>query len=57
VALRRGQLVKFVIFFRDSAAGQTILDVTAAEAAFLREVAALLPAAPKPVVIGNCQGG
>jgi pimeloyl-ACP methyl ester carboxylesterase len=57
VALRRGHPVYFVIFFRDPVAGQTILDVTAAEAAFLRQVAALHPAAPKPVVIGNCQGG
>jgi pimeloyl-ACP methyl ester carboxylesterase len=57
VALRRGHPVYFVIFFRDPVAGQTILDVTAAEAAFLRRVVALHPSAPKPVVIGNCQGG
>jgi pimeloyl-ACP methyl ester carboxylesterase len=57
VALRRGHPVYFVIFFRDPVPGQTILDVTAAEAAFLRRVAAPHPAAPKPVVIGNCQGG
>jgi pimeloyl-ACP methyl ester carboxylesterase len=57
VALRRGHPVYFVIFFRDPVSGQTILDVTAAEATFLRRVAALHPGAPKPVVIGNCQGG
>ena len=57
VALRRGHPVYFVIFFRDPEKGQTILDVTAAEAAFLTRIAADHPEAPKPVVIGNCQGG
>lgn len=57
VALRRGHPVYFVIFFRDPEPGQTILDITAAEAAFLRRVHELHEDAPKPVVIGNCQGG
>ena len=57
VALRRGHPVYFVIFFRDPEPGQTILDITAAEGAFLRRVHELHPDAPKPVVIGNCQGG
>ena len=57
VALRRGHPVYFVIFFKDPEPGQTILDITAAERAFLRKVHDLHPAAPKPVVIGNCQGG
>jgi pimeloyl-ACP methyl ester carboxylesterase len=57
VALRRGHPVYFVIFFREPEKGQTILDVTAAEAAFLARIRAEHPAAPKPVVIGNCQGG
>lgn len=57
VALRRGHPVYFVIFYREPEKGQTILDVTAAEAAFLERIAADHPAAPKPVVIGNCQGG
>jgi pimeloyl-ACP methyl ester carboxylesterase len=57
VALRRGHPVYFVIFFRDPEPGQTILDITAAERAFLRKVHDLHPKAPKPVVIGNCQGG
>ena len=57
VALRRGHPVYFVIFFRDPEPGQTILDITAAEATFLRRVHDLHPEAPKPVVIGNCQGG
>jgi len=57
VALRRGHPVYFVIFFKDPEPGQTILDITAAERTFLREVHELHPDAPKPVVIGNCQGG
>ncbi|MCO6417348.1 DUF3141 domain-containing protein [Siccirubricoccus sp. KC 17139] len=57
VALRRGHPVYFVIFFRDPEPGQTVLDITAAETAFLRRVHELHPGAPKPVVIGNCQGG
>ncbi len=57
VALRRRHPVYFVIFFRDPEPGQTILDVTTAEGAFLRRVHELHPAAPRPVVIGNCQGG
>lgn len=57
VALRRGHPVYFVIFFRDPESGQTILDITAAEAMFLNHVTDAHPKAPKPVVIGNCQGG
>jgi pimeloyl-ACP methyl ester carboxylesterase len=57
VALRRGHPVYFVIFYREPEKGQTILDVTAAEATFLGRIAADHPQAPKPVVIGNCQGG
>ncbi len=57
VALRRGHPVYFVVFFRDPEPGQTILDITAAEGIFLRRVHELHPDAPKPVVIGNCQGG
>lgn len=57
VALRRGHPVYFVIFFKDPEPGQTILDITAAERAFLRHVHEKHPEAPKPVVIGNCQGG
>ncbi|MCX8133647.1 MAG: DUF3141 domain-containing protein [Roseococcus sp.] len=57
VALRRGHPVYFVIFFRDPEPGQTILDITAAKGAFLRLVRERHPDAPKPVVIGNCQGG
>lgn len=57
VALHNGHPVYFVIFFRDPQPGQTLLDVTEAEGQFLRKVAELHPHAPKPVVVGNCQGG
>ncbi|MGG5809028.1 DUF3141 domain-containing protein [Falsiroseomonas sp. CW058] len=57
VALRRGHPVYFVIFFKDPEPGQTILDITNAEAVFLRRIHELHPEAQKPVVIGNCQGG
>ncbi|MBR0658904.1 DUF3141 domain-containing protein [Neoroseomonas oryzicola] len=57
VALRRRHPVYFVIFYREPEKGQTILDVTAAEATFLAHIAKVHPDAPKPVVIGNCQGG
>ncbi len=57
VALRRGHPVYFVIFYREPEKDQTILDVTAAEAIFLTRIAQDHPDAPKPVVIGNCQGG
>ncbi len=57
VALRDGHPVYFVIFFPDPEPGQTLLDVCAAEEEFVRRVRALHPESPKPVVVGNCQGG
>ncbi|MBV8423345.1 MAG: DUF3141 domain-containing protein [Hyphomicrobiales bacterium] len=57
VALRNGHPVYFVIFFPEPEPGQTLADVCAAEAAFLREVHARHPHSPKPLVTGNCQGG
>jgi len=57
VAIRRGHPVYFVIFYRDPVPGQTILDVTAAESLFLKHIVEAHPDAPRPVVIGNCQGG
>ena len=56
-ALRDGHPVYFVIFRRDPEPGQTLADVTAAEAQFLHEVRARHPMAPPPLVTGNCQGG
>ncbi|WP_305986280.1 DUF3141 domain-containing protein [Roseibium sp. MMSF_3544] len=57
VALRDGHPVYFVAFKRMPEKGQTLADVTHAEAAFVRKVKELHPEAPNPVVTGNCQGG
>jgi len=57
VALRDGHPVYFVAFKRMPEKGQTLADVTHAEAAFVRKVMELHPDAPNPVVTGNCQGG
>jgi pimeloyl-ACP methyl ester carboxylesterase len=57
VALRAGHPVYFVIFYPEPEPGQTLLDVCAAEDQFVRKVRALHPSSPKPVIVGNCQGG
>ncbi len=57
VALRAGHPVYFVMFFRDPVPGQTLLDVCRAECEFVRRVRELHPKAPKPAIVGNCQGG
>jgi len=57
VALRAGHPVYFVIFFPEPVPGQTLADVSRAEAQFLRIVGERHPKTRKPVVIGNCQGG
>lgn len=57
VALKSGQPVYFVAFRPMPEPGQTIADVIDAEAAFVREVTRLHPDSPKPIVVGNCQGG
>ena len=57
VALKAGHPVYFVIFFRDPEPGQTLIDVCDAERQFVRRVRELHPASPKPVIVGNCQGG
>ncbi|MCC6211065.1 MAG: alpha/beta fold hydrolase [Burkholderiales bacterium] len=57
VALRGGHPVYFCIFTTHPTRTQTLADVTRAEAHFVREVQRRHPDAPKPVVIGNCQGG
>jgi pimeloyl-ACP methyl ester carboxylesterase/tellurite resistance protein len=56
-AVHQGHPVYFVTFTRLPQPGQTLADVTAAEADFVREVRRRHPDAPKPIVIGNCQGG
>ncbi|CAH2599106.1 conserved protein of unknown function [Rhodovastum atsumiense] len=57
VALAHGHPVYFVIFFPRPQPGQTLADVCAAEGRFVREVALRHAGAPRPVVVGNCQGG
>jgi pimeloyl-ACP methyl ester carboxylesterase len=57
VAIREGHPVYFVIFFPEPQPGQTLLDVCAAEREFVRRVRELHPAASKPAIVGNCQGG
>ena len=57
VALRAGHPVYFVSFFPRPEPGQTLMDVGAAEAAFIEEVGRRHPEADKPCVIANCQAG
>jgi pimeloyl-ACP methyl ester carboxylesterase len=57
VALKGGHPVYFVVFTPYPEPGQTLADVMQAEAEFLREICRRHPAAAKPVVVGNCQGG
>jgi len=57
VALSDGHPVYFVSFRRLPEKGQKLADVTRAEAEFVREIIRRHPEAPKPVVVGNCQGG
>jgi pimeloyl-ACP methyl ester carboxylesterase len=58
VALAAGHPCYFIGFLPEPVPGQTIEDVTRAEAQFLRRVIELHPEADgKPCVIGNCQGG
>lgn len=56
-ALKAGHPVYFCIFSRHPTPTQTLADVTRAEAHFVREVTRRHPHSPRPVVIGNCQGG
>ena len=57
VALAHGHPVYFVIFLPKPVPGQTLADVCVAEGQFVREITQRHPDAPKPVIIGNCQGG
>jgi pimeloyl-ACP methyl ester carboxylesterase len=57
VALREGHPVYFVIFFPQPEPGQSLLDVCDAESRFVHKVRELHPVSPKPVIVGNCQGG
>ncbi|MEQ1671935.1 MAG: DUF3141 domain-containing protein, partial [Hyphomicrobium sp.] len=57
VALKGGHPVYFVAFRPVPHEDQTLASVTHAEAAFLREIMHRHPNSPKPIIIGNCQGG
>ena len=57
VALRAGHPVYFVLFRQEPEPGQTLLDVCEAERQFVRRVRELHSDAPKPALVGNCQGG
>ncbi|MTH99889.1 DUF3141 domain-containing protein [Roseibium sp. RKSG952] len=57
VAFHDGHPVYFVAFKRMPVEGQTLADVTHAEAHFVRKVMEWHPEAPKPIITGNCQGG
>jgi pimeloyl-ACP methyl ester carboxylesterase len=58
VAFRAGHPCYFIGFLPEPVHGQTIDDITRAEAAFLERVIELHPDAEgKPAVIGNCQAG
>jgi len=58
VAFKAGHACYFIGFLHDQMPGQTIEDISRAEAKFLEKVIALHPQADgKPCVIGNCQAG
>jgi pimeloyl-ACP methyl ester carboxylesterase len=57
VALHDGHPVYFTVFRPMPEPGQTLADVMRAEAKFVNEIRRLHPSAPKPIVVGNCQGG
>ncbi|MCP9626560.1 DUF3141 domain-containing protein [Rhodopseudomonas palustris] len=57
VALRDGHPVYFVVFRPHPEPSQTLADVMRAEAEFVAEIARRHPQAPKPIIVGNCQGG
>lgn len=57
MALQDAHPVYAVIFFPRPEPGQTLSDVTLAEQEFLRWIIRQHPDAPKPVLVGNCQGG
>ena len=57
MALSFGHEVYFVFFYIDPMPGQTLTDVKNAEIRFLEEVVKRHPKAPRPGIIGNCQGG
>jgi pimeloyl-ACP methyl ester carboxylesterase/tellurite resistance protein len=57
VALADGHPVYFVAFRPHPEPGQALADVMRAEAEFVKEIARRHPKSPKPIIVGNCQGG
>jgi pimeloyl-ACP methyl ester carboxylesterase/tellurite resistance protein len=57
VALHNGHPVYLVAFRPKPEPDQTLVDVMRCEAEFVAEIHRRHPDAPKPVIIGNCQGG
>jgi pimeloyl-ACP methyl ester carboxylesterase/tellurite resistance protein len=57
VALHDGHPVYLVVFRPKPEPDQTLVDVMRAEAAFVAEIHRRHPDAPKPIIVGNCQGG
>jgi pimeloyl-ACP methyl ester carboxylesterase len=57
MALDAGHPVYFLIFFTDPTPGQSLADVRHSHIRFLEEVRRRHSDAPRPAVIGNCQGG
>ncbi|RJP87096.1 MAG: DUF3141 domain-containing protein [Desulfobacteraceae bacterium] len=57
MALDAGHPVYFMIFYTDPVPGQTLTDVRNAQIKFVEKIRELHPKAPKPAIIGNCQGG
>ncbi|WP_036255370.1 DUF3141 domain-containing protein [Methylocapsa acidiphila] len=57
VALADGHPVYFVAFRPHPEPGQTLADVMRAEAEFVKEIGRRHPKSPKPIIVGNCQGG
>ena len=56
-AFADGHAVYFVAFRPMPEPTQTISDVRDAEVIFLQDIIARHPSSPKPIVVGNCQGG
>jgi pimeloyl-ACP methyl ester carboxylesterase len=57
MAIDAGHPVYFMIFYTHPEPNQSLTDVVKAHICFLEEVRRRHPDAPKPAVIGNCQGG
>ncbi len=57
VALHDGHPVYFTVFHPMPEPDQTLAGVMRAEASFVAEIRRRHPSAPKPIIVGNCQGG